>query len=353
MVVSQLQQKGDAAGPQVPCFFIFGDSLADNGNNNFLDTLAKVDYSPYGVDFPNGATGRFCNGRTIFDIIGELLGFDHFIPPFAAANGMEILFGVNYASGSAGILNDTGKVLGERISFPMQVQNHQMTVSRLFDMLGSNEAAAMHLNKCLYTVGMGNNDYLNNYFLPKYYNTSEEYTPVQFAELLVEKYSEQLKVLYENGARKFALFGLGRIGCAPGAIELYGTNGSHCVETINNASRIFNDRLVSLVDQLNANLTDAQFIYINNYKIGEDSAVLDFKVNNKGCCPSSGTGHCIPFETPCQNRSQYMFWDSYHPTETFNIFYAARSYRASDPSDAYPFDIRHLVLLDQAVAAAK
>jgi hypothetical protein len=24
--------------PQVPCFFIFGDSLADNGNNNLLPT---------------------------------------------------------------------------------------------------------------------------------------------------------------------------------------------------------------------------------------------------------------------------------------------------------------------------
>ncbi|CAI0444953.1 unnamed protein product [Linum tenue] len=41
-----------AAGEKaVPCYFIFGDSLADNGNNNWLQTVAKVDYSPYGVDF--------------------------------------------------------------------------------------------------------------------------------------------------------------------------------------------------------------------------------------------------------------------------------------------------------------
>lgn len=56
--------------PQVPCFFIFGDSLVDSGNNNLLNTKAKVNYKPYGIDYPNGSTGRFSNGRTIVDIMG-------------------------------------------------------------------------------------------------------------------------------------------------------------------------------------------------------------------------------------------------------------------------------------------
>ena len=56
--------------PQVPCFFIFGDSLADGGNNNQLLTSAKVNYKPYGIDFPDGPTGRFSNGRNTVDIIG-------------------------------------------------------------------------------------------------------------------------------------------------------------------------------------------------------------------------------------------------------------------------------------------
>ena len=58
---------------QVPCIFIFGDSLADNGNNNALVTKAKANYQPYGVDFPAGATGRFSNGRNAVDIIGHSL----------------------------------------------------------------------------------------------------------------------------------------------------------------------------------------------------------------------------------------------------------------------------------------
>jgi len=33
----------------------------------------KPIYPPYGIDFPQGATGRFCNGRTTTDILGPLL----------------------------------------------------------------------------------------------------------------------------------------------------------------------------------------------------------------------------------------------------------------------------------------
>lgn len=59
-----------SAEPQVPCYFIFGDSLVDNGNNNMLQTEAKVNYLPYGVDFRDGPTGRFTNGRNMADILG-------------------------------------------------------------------------------------------------------------------------------------------------------------------------------------------------------------------------------------------------------------------------------------------
>lgn len=58
--------------PQVPCYFIFGDSLVDNGNNNQLQSLARADYLPYGIDF-GGPTGRFSNGKTTVDEIGKCI----------------------------------------------------------------------------------------------------------------------------------------------------------------------------------------------------------------------------------------------------------------------------------------
>lgn len=60
---------------QVPCLFIFGDSLSDSGNNNNLVTLSKVNYKPYGIDFPTGPTGRFSNGLTSIDILGNIIRF--------------------------------------------------------------------------------------------------------------------------------------------------------------------------------------------------------------------------------------------------------------------------------------
>ncbi|KAJ9536041.1 hypothetical protein OSB04_un000801 [Centaurea solstitialis] len=80
-----------SVGPQVPCYFIFGDSLVDSGNNNDLNTKAKANYRPYGIDFPKGATGIFTNGQTMADIIGSSLSlclivhflrysYDHYMP---------------------------------------------------------------------------------------------------------------------------------------------------------------------------------------------------------------------------------------------------------------------------------
>lgn len=51
-------------------FFVFGDSLVDNGNNNYLATTARADSPPYGIDYPTRRpTGRFSNGFNIPDFI--------------------------------------------------------------------------------------------------------------------------------------------------------------------------------------------------------------------------------------------------------------------------------------------
>ncbi|KAJ6697471.1 hypothetical protein OIU85_003807 [Salix viminalis] len=332
------------AAPQVPCFFIFGDSLADNGNNNNLVTAAKANYRPYGIDFPDGTTGRFTNGRTTVDMIGELLGFNQSIPPFATARGRDILIGVNYASGAAGIRDESGRQLGDRISLNKQLLNHAATINRLIQLLGTGNEATNYLNKCLFYVSLGSNDYLNNYFMPSYYTTSRIYTQDQYAKILIDQYSLQIRLLYLLGARKIALPGLGPIGSIPYSFSTLCRNNVSCVTNINNAVQPFNARLVSLVDELNRELTDARFIYLNTSGMSSgDPSMLGFRVIDTGCCPARSDGQCIQDSTPCQNRNEYVFWDAIHPTEAVNRFTASRSYNASLPSDAYPTDISHLV----------
>jgi len=57
-----------------PVIYIFGDSMSDVGNNNYLLlSIAKCNYPWYGIDYKSGyPTGRFTNGRTIVDIMGKL-----------------------------------------------------------------------------------------------------------------------------------------------------------------------------------------------------------------------------------------------------------------------------------------
>lgn len=41
----------------------------------------------------------------------QLLGFNDSIPPYATAKSQDFLGGVNYASGAAGIRDETGKIV--------------------------------------------------------------------------------------------------------------------------------------------------------------------------------------------------------------------------------------------------
>ncbi|KAM7505879.1 hypothetical protein LguiB_004783 [Lonicera macranthoides] len=321
----------------------------DNGNNNGLITQGKANYPPYGIDFPDGPTGRFTNGRNTADILAELLGFDDYIPPFATARGTDIVGGVNYGSGGAGIRAETGLNLGGRISLDVQLLNHRITIARIALLQQNKIITNDYLRKCIYTVGMGSNDYINNYFMPNYYLTSRLYTPDQYATALIQQYSKQLMILYSYGARKVAVFGLGLIGCIPAEVAIFGPSGSGCVDMINDAVQLFDNRLKPLVDELNNKLADANFVYLNMTSISSgDPSSIGITVLSAPCCVVStniAEGQCAPNQIPCSNRNTYIFWDAYHPTEIANLVVASRSYTALSPFDAYPFDIRKLTQL--------
>ncbi|KAK3023189.1 hypothetical protein RJ639_044176 [Escallonia herrerae] len=98
----------NSQAPAAPALYVFGDSLLDSGNNNFLLTIARANFKPYGVNFARGATGRFTNGKTVADFIAEYLGLQ-FSPPYMSFHGSVPLTGLNYASGACGIVPETGK----------------------------------------------------------------------------------------------------------------------------------------------------------------------------------------------------------------------------------------------------
>ncbi|XP_057764183.1 GDSL esterase/lipase At1g29670-like [Salvia miltiorrhiza] len=317
------------AEPQFSCFFIFGDSFVDNGNNNYLQTTLRVNYLPYGIDFPTGPTGRFSNGRNIADFIAKMLGFKNSIPPFANGTTRFILRGLNYGSGGGGILNETGTQFGNLLSLSEQLSNHEITISRIQKLLGGSKK---HLNECLYYVGIGTNDYILNYF-PQFYSSTTIYTPQQFAALLITQYSKQLRRLYKDGARKVAVSEVGELGCMPVVIGAYGSpNSSSCVETSNAIVQIFNQHLKILIDNLNRDYPKAKFVYTRFIALSASTG--NIKIVSEPCCVV-GTGLCIEGSAPCSDRDDYRFWDEIHPTEAAAAVAGATAYDDISPLVAF------------------
>ena len=81
-----------------------------------------------------------------------------------------------------------------RIPFDQQIQNFESTVGEIAGTAAGGAAAAADMvGRSIVFVGMGSNDYLNNYIMPNY-DTASRYTPRQFADLLVRRYASQLTV---------------------------------------------------------------------------------------------------------------------------------------------------------------
>ncbi|KAK7263824.1 hypothetical protein RJT34_31421 [Clitoria ternatea] len=342
-VNSQLQK--------VTALFIFGDSLVEVGNNNFLRTVARANYFPYGIDFSGGATGRFSNGKSLVDFIGDMLGVPS-PPPFADPStvGSRLLNGVNYASASSGILDESGRNYGYRYSLNQQVVNFQSTLNQYRATMNAS-ALSRYLGKAITIIVTGNNDYLNNYLLPGLYNTSYSYTAEQFGNLLVNSYARQIMTLHNLGLKKFFLAGIGPLGCIPNLRATGLAPPERCVDNVNQMVGTFNNGLRSMVEQLNKNYPDAIFVYGNTYGVLGDilnnPAAYSFTVVDRACCGigrNRGQLTCLPLQVPCINRNQYVFWDAFHPSQSAIYVFAWRA--VNGPSrDAYPVNMQQLALI--------
>ncbi|XP_019460144.1 PREDICTED: GDSL esterase/lipase At1g71691-like [Lupinus angustifolius] len=102
--------KVDGEKSLVPALYIFGDSGFDNGNNNNLNTIAKVNKYPYGIDFNNQSTGRFTNGKTYVDLIAIKLGLP-LSPPYlglSESEGYQTLYDLGARKFLVGSVNQLG-----------------------------------------------------------------------------------------------------------------------------------------------------------------------------------------------------------------------------------------------------
>ncbi|CAJ1962067.1 unnamed protein product [Sphenostylis stenocarpa] len=160
--------------------------------------------------------------------------------------------------------------------------------------LGDPNKAKQYLSKCLYYMKIGSNDYYNNYLLKILPISSND----QFAEYLVSRYSQSMK-----------------------SYVTYGRNGG-CAENLTDDAYTFDEKLKSQLERFNTNnlSADAKFMFVN--ATGE---IPGFTFANTSCCPTLLNMSCIQNGTPCGNRTEYLYWDGFHQTESANRITAQRA----------------------------
>ncbi|XP_020204884.1 GDSL esterase/lipase EXL1 [Cajanus cajan] len=306
----------------VPAVLVFGDSIMDTGNNNNLVTTARCNFPPNGIDFPGRVpTGRFSNGKVPSDLIVEELGIKEFLPAYLDPNLQpeELATGVCFASGGAGYDSLTSQT-ASCISLSGQVNLFKEYIGKLRGVVGEDRTEFILANS-IFIVVFGSNDISNTYFLSRIRQL--QYDLPAYTDLMLSSASNFLKEIYELGARRIGVFNVPPIGCLPFQRTAAGGKERKVVVNYNNAVQFFNAKLSDQLHSLNHNLPTSRIVYIDVY-----SPLLDiilnykkygYKFGDRGCC---GTGTievlllCNHLTPLCSNDLEYVFWDSFHPTES-------------------------------------
>ena len=189
-------------------------------------------------------------------------------------------------------------------------------------------------------------------------------------------FAVRLQRLYLLDARKIVVVNVGPIGCIPYQRETNPSAGTACAEFPNQLAQAFNRRLRALVArrrpprlalrlrrrlshllrhhrQLQIPRYRATRSSLNHNSYGDsDSNLLcscraGFEVADSACCyvgeRFGGLVPCGPTSRYCADRSKYVFWDPYHPSEAANALIARRILDGG-PEDVSPVNVRQLII---------
>ncbi|XP_028770708.1 GDSL esterase/lipase At5g33370 [Neltuma alba] len=357
-LVMAVASSGMRGADAARAFFVFGDSLVDNGNNNYLATSARADSPPYGIDYPTRRpTGRFSNGLNIPDFISRELGAESTLPYLSPElTGQRLLVGANFASAGIGILNDTGIQFVNIIRIYRQLEYFQEYQRRLSALVGKERAQRL-VTGSLVLITLGGNDFVNNYYLVPFSARSRQFALPDYVKYLISEYKKILRRLYDLGPRRVLVTGTGPLGCVPAELAMRGRNGE-CSEELQRAGSLFNPQLVQMLAQLNSEVGSDVFIGANTRQMSNDFVsnprAFGFITSKVACCgqgPYNGLGLCTVASNLCPNRDVYAFWDPFHPSERANGLIVQQI--MSGPTEyMYPMNLSTALALDRALASS-
>ncbi|KNA12960.1 hypothetical protein SOVF_121500 [Spinacia oleracea] len=224
--------------------------VTNSGNNNYIATIGKANFPPYGRDFPGGLpTGRYRNGKVPSDFFAKELGIKELVPPHLDPNVQinDLLTGVSFACGVAGYDPSSAK-FGNVLSLDDQLILFKEYIEKLKVAVGDNVTTNI-ISQSLYLVYAGSNDITNTYFSLPFARL--EYNVSTYTGLLVSWASSFIQELYGLGARKIGVINAPPCGCLPSQRTFHGGPLRECMEEENQASVVFNDKLFTKLSSLN------------------------------------------------------------------------------------------------------
>ncbi|KAH1258496.1 GDSL esterase/lipase [Glycine max] len=302
----------------VRAFFVFGDSLVDSGNNNYLPTISKR--------------------------IGSEPTLPYMSPKL---NGQKLLVGANFASAGIGILNDTGIQFVGIIRMFQQFELFEQYQQRLSAVIGAKRAKKV-VNEALVLMTLGGNDFV---ITPR----SRQFTVPDFSRYLISQYRRILMRLYELGARRVLVTGTGPLGCVPSQLAMRSSNGE-CLAELQQATQIFNPLLDNMTKDLNSQLGAHTFVSVNAFLMNIDfitnpqkyGGFVTSKMASCGQGPYNGLGPCNPLSDLCQNRYAYAFWDAFHPSQRALEFIVDEIFKGTSNLMS-PINLSTIMVLDSNI----
>ncbi|KAK7294514.1 hypothetical protein RJT34_17403 [Clitoria ternatea] len=305
-------------------FFIFGDSFLDAGNNNYINTstLDQANFWPYGETYFNFSTGRFSDGRLVSDFIAQYANLP-LVPPFLQPGYTQYYVGANFASAGAGALVETFQ--GSVIPLKTQARNFKRVAKWMRHKLGKSEGK-MLLSSAVYMFSIGSNDYFSPFLTHSHLLNSHSHS--QYVATVVANLTSIIKEIYTRGARKFVFLNLPPLGCVPGTRILQPERNGSCLQELSDLATLHNRILPVALSKLEKKLTGFKFalydLHTDVTQMINHPLKYGLKEGKSACCGSGAFGGVYScggkrgekqFEL-CEKPNEYLFWDSYHFTES-------------------------------------
>uniref|UniRef100_A0A0E0DMD9 GDSL esterase/lipase n=1 Tax=Oryza meridionalis TaxID=40149 RepID=A0A0E0DMD9_9ORYZ len=261
-------------------------------------------------------TGRLSDGRVIIDFICESLNTRE-LNPYLKSIGSDYSNGVNFAM--------AGSTVSHGVSpYSLNVQVDQFVYFKhrsleLFERGKKGPVSKEGFENALYMMDIGHND------VAGVMHTPSDNWDKKFSKI-VSEIKDAIRILYDNGARKFWIHGTGALGCLPAlVVQEKGEHDAHgCLANYNKAARQFNKKLSHLCDEMRLQLKNATVVYTDMFAIKYDFVANHTKYGIKWplmvCCGNGGPPYNFKpgkfgCDDLCEPGSKVLSWDGVHFTD--------------------------------------